>query len=88
MNVFRQADRPVGLETKGRAFRGGRLAKTQKCEPKKFPTELKNAKIEKLVLLDRNLAFNSPVENVPWLAFPVGDFYGVHKGPHPVALRD
>ena len=54
-----------------------------------FLTEPKNTKSE--TFLDRILAFNSPVENVPWLAFLIsgtGYFYSARKGPHPDALRD
>ena len=69
------------LETRAKEhFPTGEL--NSKMRSKKIPTELKNTKIEKKKL-DRILAFNSPVENVPWLAFSVKDFNSVRKGPHP-----
>ena len=38
------------------------VSRTLKCDPKKFPTELKNAK--SIFFLDRILAFDSPAEKI------------------------
>ena len=61
--------------------------RTPKCDPKQFPTELKNTKIENFFGSHFGVQLTC-AKNVPWLAFPVGDFYSARKGPHPVALRD
>ena len=57
-------------------------SRTPECDPKKFPTELKNTKTGNFLWI----AFWRSThlwENVHWLAFPVKDFYSARKGPHP-----
>ena len=57
-----------------------------KCDPKKFSILVVFVQWE--TFLDRIFEFNSPVETILWIAFPVEGLYSARKEPHPVVLRD